>query len=90
VKGIPVIPTTRTACILYVFLTAGNRQLACRNDLKEETTRQAEFRARILKLLRITGIDSKESIPPAYVESGGPVQCAIILFLLGSKPPQFI
>ncbi len=45
------------------------------------------FRARIFKLLRSPRIDSKESIPPAYVawRAGTP-----ILLLLGSQPHKIV
>ncbi len=44
-------------------------------------------RARIFKLVRSPEIDSKESIPPAYVAWRAGTTA---LFLLGSYPPQII
>ncbi len=43
------------------------------------------FRARMFKLLRSPGIDSKESVPPAYVAWWAGT---ITLFLLGSYSPH--
>ena len=66
-------------CFIWLYMTGNNN--GCEDDIQKQTPTatarhqmpappplqgQGDVRARIFKLLRGPGIDSKDSIPPAY------------------------
>ncbi len=77
--------TKRPTLVFFLALTKPLKSYSplCQNQ--RILKREIEHRDGILKLLRSSGIDSKEQIPPAYVVWRA---STTTLFLLGSQPPQ--
>jgi hypothetical protein len=79
--SLPSLPHESRLRVLQVAIVRKDQEV--RNSSQWDTP----TRARIFKLVRRPEVDSKESIPPAYVAWRA---STTTLFLLGSYPPQIV